>query len=438
MATAIQRQLNDLKTCLLKMSSMVEESLKGAILSLKKTDLELSRAVIEKDDDIDAMENHIDDLCLRILALQQPMAMDLRFIASAMGINHDLERVGDQAVNIAERVELLLKEEPRIIQPVGISKMARLAESMLSDSINAFVGGDTSLAESVWKRDDEVDALYIEVIQRIVDDMVADSSKIKQGVHLIAVALNLERIADLATDICEEVVFIADGRVIRHGSISPEPVKFKKSPFEDLKAHTDKVKECSWMFKKALVCYIEEECQEFGELAKQVCELESEADAIKRNIRGHLPRGVIMPVDDFKFLMYLREQDKVLDAAEDVVDWLSFRTTSIPEEIKDDLVHLADKVIESTELLGPMVEKANIYFKYNDENDREKVKELIREIRQREHEADQIEKKIKKTLFNLDIEPLSVCHLTHVVDKIGEIADHAENSGDMMRAMVAK
>jgi len=417
---------------------MVEESLKGAILSVHKRDLKLANEVVEQDDDIDAMENYIDNLCLKTLVLQQPMAMDLRFITSTMEINRLLERVGDQAVNIAERVPLLIKEEPVVVRPLDLNKMARLAESMLTDSINAFVNNDAQLAEVVCDRDKEVDKLYIDIIGSIIDDMVANPSTVKQGIHLIIVALNLERVADLATNIGEEVVFIAEGRVIRHGSISPEPSKFRRSPFEYLKVHTDKVKECTWMFKRAIQCYIDKACEEYEHLAKEVSRLESEADAIKRNIRGHLPKGVIMPVDNFQFLMYLREQDKVLDAAEDVIDWLTIRLTDIPQEIKEDLLGLVDKVIEAIGLLGPMLDTANAYFRYYDEKDREKVKELIREIRQKEHEADQLEKKMKKTIFNLSIEPLSVCHLTHVLDKIGEIADHAENAGDMMRAMVAR
>ncbi|HIC92353.1 MAG TPA: TIGR00153 family protein [Syntrophaceae bacterium] len=213
---------------------------------------------------------------------------------------------------------------------------------------------------------------------------------------------------------------------------------FRKSPFEDLKTHAHKVKECTWMFRRAIECYIDKACEEYEYLAKEVSRLENEADAIKRNIRGHLPKGVIMPVDKFQIFMYLREQDRVLDAVEDALDWLTFRLTDIPKEVEKDLLSLVDKDIEAIGLLGPMLDAANAYFRYNDEKDRERVKELIREIRQKEHEADQIEKKMKKTIFNLNIEPVSICHFNHVLDKIGEIADHAENAGDMMRAMMAK
>ena len=213
---------------------------------------------------------------------------------------------------------------------------------------------------------------------------------------------------------------------------------FRKSPFEGLKTHADKVKECTWMFKKAIECYIDKECEEFEHLAKEVSRLESEADAIKRGIRGHLPKGIIMSVDKFQLFMYLREQDRVIDAAEDTLDWLTFRLTDIPKEVEKDLLALVDKGMEAIELLGHMLDAANAYFRYNDEEDREKVKELVKEMCHKEHEADQLEKRMKKTIFNLNIEPLSVCHLTHVLDKIGGIADHAENAGDMMRAMVAK
>lgn len=212
----------------------------------------------------------------------------------------------------------------------------------------------------------------------------------------------------------------------------------RKSPFEGLKAHAHKITECTLMFKKAVRCYIDKACEEYEYLTEEVSRLEHEADAIKRNIRGHLPKGIIMPVDKVHLFTYLREQDQVLDAAQDALEWLTFRLTDIPKQIEGDLLSLVDRVMEAVELLRPMIETANAYFRYNDEKDREKVKELIREIRLKEHEADQLEKKMKRTLFNLEIEPLSVCHLTHVLDKIGEIADHAENAGDMMRAMIAK
>ncbi len=213
---------------------------------------------------------------------------------------------------------------------------------------------------------------------------------------------------------------------------------FRKSPFESLKIHANKVKECTWMFKRAVECYIDKGCEEYEYLAKEVSRLESEADAIKRDIRKHLPKSIIMPVDKFQLFIYLKEQDKVLDGVEDALDWLTFRLTNVPKEIEKDLLNLVDKNIAAIELLGPMLDAANAYFRYYSKKDREKVKELIREIRQEEHEADQIEKKTKKIMFSLNVEPISTCHLTHMLEKIGEIADHVENAGDMMQAMIAK
>ncbi len=192
------------------------------------------------------------------------------------------------------------------------------------------------------------------------------------------------------------------------------------------------------MFKKAIECYIDKACEEYEYLAKEVSRLESEADAIKRDIREHLPKGIIMPVDKFELFRYLREQDRVLDTVEDALDWLTFRLTDVPKEIEKDLLSLVDKGIAAIELLGPMLDAATAYFRYYNKKDREKVKELIREIRQLEQEADRLEKKTKKTMFNLNIEHICICHFMHVLDKIGEIADHVENAGDMIQAMIAK
>ena len=115
---------------------------------------------------------------------------------------------------------------------------------------------------------------------------------------------------------------------------------FYKSPFENLQKHADKVKECADLFNEATVCHIGQECKKFDLLTEQVARLESEADAIKRNIRNHIPRGILMPVDKFQFLHYLREQDKVLDQVEEALFWLSFRPRSIPKEVADDIHHL--------------------------------------------------------------------------------------------------
>lgn len=218
MTSSLHRELEDLKINLLKMASMVEEALEGAMAAHNNRDGVMASSVIENDDDINAFENAIDQQCLRLLALKQPMAADLRFITMAMKINMNLERIGDQAVNIAQRT-LEIIEEPLIMKPFGVNKLARVAEEMLRDSMNAFVDRNVKLAESVVERDDEADAVYLSLVCDILEHMTDDPSFIVQGVHFTNIAHNLERVADQATNICEDIVYMVEGRVIKHKSI---------------------------------------------------------------------------------------------------------------------------------------------------------------------------------------------------------------------------
>jgi predicted phosphate transport protein (TIGR00153 family) len=214
---------------------------------------------------------------------------------------------------------------------------------------------------------------------------------------------------------------------------------FMTSPFDGIQEHAEKVKECAWAFQQAMECYISKQCQNFDELLNEVIQLESEADAVKRRIRGHLPIGTLMPVSKFQLFRYLREQDGVLDAVEDAMDWISFRPEpGIPESIEKDFFLLIDSVIEPIEELSKMVREARKYFRSYNEQQRVKVKDIIRNLRQQEHEADKIEDLLKGKLFDMDIDAVSIYHSIRLVEIVGSIADHAENAGDMMRAMLAK
>jgi phosphate transport system protein len=218
MKSSLHRELEDLKINLLKMASMVEEALEGAMSAYNKRDGVTASSVVENDDDINAFENAIDQHCLRLLALKQPMAADLRFISMAMKINMELERIGDQAVNIAERT-LQILEEPLVMKPLGVNKLARIAEEMLRDAMNAFVERNVKLAESVVERDDKADEVYIRLVCDILEHMTGDPSFIVQGLHFSMIAHNLERVADQATNICEDIVYMVEGRVIKHKSV---------------------------------------------------------------------------------------------------------------------------------------------------------------------------------------------------------------------------
>jgi predicted phosphate transport protein (TIGR00153 family) len=213
---------------------------------------------------------------------------------------------------------------------------------------------------------------------------------------------------------------------------------FMKSPFEKLQKHADKVKECAHLFKEAAVCHMGRECKKFDLLTEQVARLESEADYIKRNIRNHLPRGILMPVDKFQFFQYLREQDKVVDEVEDAMFWLSFRPRGIPDEIAADLNHLVEAVIPPIEKLSDLVALATEYFRTKSEAQRKRIKSLIRDIRQYEREADHLERELKFKIFATIKDALVVFHMIRLVEIVGEIADHAQNASDRMRVMVAR
>ncbi|MGB5993666.1 MAG: TIGR00153 family protein [Desulfobacterales bacterium] len=214
---------------------------------------------------------------------------------------------------------------------------------------------------------------------------------------------------------------------------------FMTSPFEGLQEHAEKVKECAWAFQQAIECHLADNCKTFEEFRQEVIQLETEADVIKRRIRGHLPKGTMMPVYNFLLFRYLREQDQVIDAVEDALDWISFRSEpGIPAELEKEFVILTDAVMDSIEELSKMVVEARKYFKNYSEDQRVIIKNIIRTLRRQEHEADKAEDVVKQKVLNMDIDAVTVFHMVRLAEIIGSIADHAENAGDMMRAMVSR
>jgi phosphate transport system protein len=213
--THFQKELEELKQNLLKMAAIVEEAIHNSVQSLVKRDSDLAQKTFEIEDRINKMEITIDEMCLKLLALRQPMAADLRFITSAMKITTDLERMGDQAVNISERA-VSLNQEPQIKPYIDIPRMADIAQSMVKDVLDAFVNRDSKLARSVCARDDVVDGLNDQVVRELLTYMVSDAKTITRSVHLMIVARCLERIADHATNIAEDVIFMVDALVIKH------------------------------------------------------------------------------------------------------------------------------------------------------------------------------------------------------------------------------
>ena len=220
-------QLSDLKVRLLTMSGEAVAALRLAVDALLERDSSKADQVIAGDHVIDDMEVEIEEQGINLLALQQPMARDLRMIVSALKIANDLERVGDHAVNIAESTQRLLQSRPITPEP-EIVQMARLAREMLSDALEAFIRGDAKAGREVCSRDDRVDALHRSVFRILLTHMMEDPHTIGSGMDLFLVSRNLERVADLATNIAEDVVFLVEGKSIKHhaedrGEALPRP-----------------------------------------------------------------------------------------------------------------------------------------------------------------------------------------------------------------------
>jgi phosphate transport system protein len=208
-------ELSQAKVRLLTMSGEAEAAVRGAVEALLERDAEKARLVIQADRVIDAMEVELEELCVNLLALHQPMAKDLRMLMSVTKIANDLERVGDHAVNIAQSAERLAATRPITPEP-EIVEMARLAREMLADALEAFVRSDAAAGREVCLRDDKVDALNRSMFRILLTHMMEDPHSIGAGMELLLVSRNLERIADLATNIGEDVVFLVEGKSIKH------------------------------------------------------------------------------------------------------------------------------------------------------------------------------------------------------------------------------
>ena len=208
-------ELSTLNERLLHMARLAEESVSMAVKSLKERKEALAQDVFKREGTINLLEIEIDELCMKLLALRQPVASDLRFITSAMKITSELERVGDLAVNIAE-VSLELLKQPALKPLIDIPRMASLAQGMVKDALNAFINRDEKLARSVCERDDEVDSLNDQVFRELLTYMMNDQSTINRSVGLILIGRHLERIADHATNIGEDVIYLVLGKTIKH------------------------------------------------------------------------------------------------------------------------------------------------------------------------------------------------------------------------------
>ncbi len=210
-----QEQLDLLSEKILRLAGLVEEAIGNSVRALVERDSELARSVVKHDSDIDALELEIDELCVEILALQQPMASDFRFITTAMKITPDLERIADHAVNISERA-LELNEEPALTALVDIPFMAQRAQEMVRGVLDAFVRRDAAAAWAVIRMDDELDRRMETIFHVLLAQMLEDTRAIRRALRLTFVAKYFERIGDQATNIAEQVVYMTEARVVKH------------------------------------------------------------------------------------------------------------------------------------------------------------------------------------------------------------------------------
>ena len=208
-------ELDALKQTLLAMGGLVEDQIRRVMRALLERDSDLAQEVIDRDKQVNAYDVEIDEKCVELLALHQPAASDLRFITTAMKIVTDLERIGDQAVNIAQRA-IELHQEPQLKPYVDLPRMAELAQRMVKESLDAFVACDTALARAVCAEDEAVDALKEQIFRELLTFMMADPRTIPRALRLILISRFMERVADHATNIAEMVVYMVEGKMVRH------------------------------------------------------------------------------------------------------------------------------------------------------------------------------------------------------------------------------
>jgi len=215
MTLHMNNEIERLKKKLLSLSADVEEQLWQAVRSIKDRDAELAQKVIDHDYAIDQEEVNIEEDCLKILALYQPVAIDLRFLVTTLKINNDLERIADLSVNIAERSEFLSRQDP-VPVPFDFDLMAEKTQTMLRKGIDALINMDCNLAYEVCGMDDEVDAINKEMYDLVKQSILAEPANIESLIHLLSVSRHLERIGDHATNIAEDVIYMVEGKIIRH------------------------------------------------------------------------------------------------------------------------------------------------------------------------------------------------------------------------------
>lgn len=212
----LQREIDRLKKQILTLSAVVEKSVREAVKAVGERDTALALRVVEADEEIDRMEVDVEEDCLKILALHQPVAIDLRFLVAVLKINNDLERIGDLAVNIAQRARVLARQGPSPA-PFDINTMTEKTQWMLRKSLDALVNMDSALACEVFKEDDAVDDIHSAAFEKSKEIITNDPASVDAVINWLSISRHIERIADHATNIAEDVIYMVEGEIVRHG-----------------------------------------------------------------------------------------------------------------------------------------------------------------------------------------------------------------------------
>ncbi|MBK7576408.1 MAG: phosphate signaling complex protein PhoU [Ignavibacteria bacterium] len=221
MNRTFEEDLDKLRTRLIRMGSLVEEQVEFALRALREGNQELATIVMDRDDKVDKLDLKIDKQCQRIFALNQPVATDLRLLLAAMKINNELERIGDMATNIASIV-VVSPNAVQLANQIDMNRIANAAYTMLKSSLDAFINNDPELAAHVLPSDFTVDQLYDTLRNELIEIMIADSTLVADGAQLLLGLYNLERMADHATNIAENVIFLAEAKLVRHRSVNED------------------------------------------------------------------------------------------------------------------------------------------------------------------------------------------------------------------------
>lgn len=219
MSHHLQRQINKLKDMVLRLGTRVEEGVDGAIRAIETRDADLAAKIIAQDNEIDLMEIDVEEECLHTLALYQPVALDLRYVVAVLKINNDLERIADLAVNIAEKVEFFRTKAPGPVNMFELPELSRRVRVMVKQSLDAMVNSDVQLADKVRREDDEIDAIHRGMYHHVEHAIRRNPEDVELCIQLLGVSRNLERIADHAVNIAEDVVYMVRGDILRHSRL---------------------------------------------------------------------------------------------------------------------------------------------------------------------------------------------------------------------------